>query len=236
MSIFDDVIERYKITKPIRLIEFFSGIGSQAKSLQVIGANFEHYKTCEWAYNSYCAYNSIHIKDNTDYSKDLSKEELVKGVFGTSMNYNDSLTLEQLNKKSIEWLRNAYNNIKATHNLVNIQNVKGKDLEIVDTDKYEYILSYSFPCQDLSMAGKRAGMSVSQADGGTRSGLLWEVERILQECKDINQLPQILLMENVPEICGKKNVRDFEKWQMRLNELGYTNYCEILNGKDYGIP
>ena len=236
MSIFDDVIERYKITKPIRLIEFFSGIGSQAKSLQVIGANFEHYKTCEWAYNSYCAYNYIHIKDNTDYSKDLSKEELVKGVFGTSMNYNDSLTLEQLNKKSIEWLRNAYNNIKATHNLVNIMNVKGKDLEIVDTDKYEYILSYSFPCQDLSMAGKRAGMSVSQADGGTRSGLLWEVERILQECKDINQLPQILLMENVPEICGKKNVRDFEKWQMRLNELGYTNYCEILNGKDYGIP
>jgi len=236
MSIFDDVIERYKITKPIRLIEFFSGIGSQAKSLQVIGANFEHYKTCEWAYNSYCAYNSIHIKDNTDYSKDLSKEELVKGVFGTSMNYNDPLTLEQLNKKSIEWLRNAYNNIKATHNLVNIMNVKGKDLEIVDTDKYEYILSYSFPCQDLSLAGKRAGMSVSQADGGTRSGLLWEVERILQECKDINQLPQILLMENVPEVCGKKNVKDMEKWQMRLNELGYTNYCEILNGKDYGIP
>ena len=236
MSIFDDVLERYKITKPIRLIEFFSGIGSQAKALEVLGANFEHYKTCEWAYNSYCAYNSIHIKDKTDYSKDLSKEELVKLVSGTSVNYNEPLTETQLNKKPIEWLKNAYNNIKATHNLVNIMNVKGKDLEIVDSDKYTYILTYSFPCQDLSLAGKRAGMSVSQADGGTRSGLLWEVERILQECKDINQLPQILVMENVPEVCGSKNVRDFEKWQMRLNQLGYTNYCEILNAKDYGIP
>ena len=236
MSIFDDILERYKITKPIRLIEFFSGIGSQAKALKVLGANFEHYKTCEWAYNSYCAYNSIHIKDKTDYSKDLSKEELVRLVSGTSVNYNEPLTETQLNKKPIEWLKNAYNNIKATHNLVNIMNVKGKDLEIVDTDKYDYILTYSFPCQDLSLAGKRAGMSVSQADGGTRSGLLWEVERILQECKDINQLPQILLMENVPEVCGKKNVKDMEKWQMRLNQLGYTNYCEILNAKDYGIP
>ena len=236
MSIFDDVIERYKITKPIRLIEFFSGIGSQAKALEILGVSFEHYKTCEWAYNSYCAYNSIHIKDTTDYSKDLTKEELVKLVNGTSMNYNEPLTLDQLNKKPIEWLRNAYNNIKATNNLVNIMDVEGKDLEIVNTDKYEYILTYSFPCQDLSLAGKRAGMSVSQADGGTRSGLLWEVERILQECKDINQLPQILIMENVPEVCGKNNVRDFEKWQMRLNELGYTNYCEILNAKDYGIP
>ena len=238
MSIFDDVIERYKINKPIRLIEFFAGIGSQAKALEVLGANFEHYKICEWAYNSYCAYNSIHIKDKTDYSKDLSKEELVKLVNGTSINYNEPLTESQLNKKPIEWLRNAYNNIKATHNLVNIMNVKGKDLEIVDTDKYVYLVSYSFPCQDLSLAGKRAGMSVSQAVGGTRSGLLWEIERILAQLRNDSQnsLPQILVMENVPEVCGTKNVRDFEKWQMRLNQLGYTNYCEILNAKDYGIP
>lgn len=186
MSIFDDVIERYKITKPIRLIEFFSGIGSQAKSLQVLGVKFEHYKTCEWAFNSYCAYNSIHIKDFTDYSADLTKEQLIKKVLGTSTNYDEPLTEEQLNRKPIEWLKTAYNNIKATNNLINIMEVKGKDLEIVDTDKYEYILTYSFPCQDLSNAGKKAGMSVSQKHGGTRSGLLWEVERILQECKDIN--------------------------------------------------
>ena len=236
MSIFDDVVERYKIDKPIRLIEFFAGIGAQAKALEILGVPFEHYKTCEWAYNSYCAYNAIHIKDKKNYAEGLSKEELIEKVNGTSVNYNEPLTNAQLQKKNIEWLRNAYNNIIATHNLINIMNVKGKDLEIVDKDKYDYVLTYSFPCQDLSLAGKRKGMSVSQAEGGTRSGLLWEVERILGECYELNCLPQILIMENVPEVCGKGNARDFEKWQMRLSEFGYSNYCEILNAKDYGIP
>ena len=115
--------------------------------------------------------------------------------------------------------------------------VKGSDLNIVDTDKYCYILTYSFPCQDLSLAGKRQGMEISQADGGTRSGLLWEVERILDELKrDDNDLPQILLMENVPEVCGAGNVKHFNKWMQKLESLGYTNRFEILNAKDYGIP
>lgn len=111
------------------------------------------------------------------------------------------MTDKQLASKPLEWLKNAYNNIVATHNLVNIMEIHGKDLEIVDTDKYEYIMTYSFPCQDLSLAGKRLGMSVSQKDGGTRSGLLWEVERILDELKN---KPQILLMENVPEVMGMR--------------------------------
>ena len=181
ISLFEFMYDRKVINKPIRLIELFAGIGSQFKALKQITNNVESWKTCEWAYNSYTAYNAIHIKDFKDYSQGLSKEELIKKVRGTSMNYNDPLTDKQLNSKSIEWLRKAYNNIVATHNLVNIMEVKGDDLEIVDTDKYEYIMTYSFPCQDLSLAGKRQGMSTSQADGGTRSGLLWEVERLLNE-------------------------------------------------------
>lgn len=242
MSIFDDILPRFKITKPIRLITLFSGIGAQEKALEILKVPFEHYKTCEWAFNSYCSYNAIHIKDKTDYAKDMTKEQLIEKVKGTSINYNEPLTDKQLAKKSVEWLKTAFNNIVATHNLVNIMNVKGEDLEIVDKDKYNYILTYSFPCQDLSLAGNRKGMSISQANGGTRSGLLWEVERILTELKSLslslsqNQMPDVLIMENVPEICSYKNVKDFEKWQTRLNELGYTNYCEILNGKDYGIP
>lgn len=115
--------------------------------------------------------------------------------------------------------------------------VHGKDLEIVDTDKYEYIMTYSFPCQDLSLAGKRQGMGVSQKDGGTRSGLLWEVERILGEIAGGGySLPQILVMENVPEVIGSGNIGDFTKWEHRLEELGYKNYVEILNAKNYGIP
>ena len=54
-----------------------------------------------------------------------------------------------------------------------------------------YLLTYSFPCQDLSSAGLKKGMS----DTLTRSGMLWEVERILNECKENNKMPEILLME-----------------------------------------
>ena len=235
ISLFEFMYDRKVIDKPIRLIELFAGIGSQFKALKQLTDKVESWKICEWAYNSYCAYNAIHIKDFKDYSQGLSKEELIKRVRGTSTNYDEPLTDKQLNSKPIEWLRKAYNNIIATHNLVNIMEVHGKDLEIVDTDKYEYIMTYSFPCQDLSLAGLRKGMSTSQADGGTRSGLLWEVERLLDELereRDVSTLPQILLMENVPQVICP----DFSKWQLKLESLGYKNYVEILNAKDYGIP
>ena len=69
---------------------------------------------------------------------------------------------------------------------------------------------------------------------GTRSSLLWEVERLLEECgKD---LPHVLLMENVPQVIGKKNIENFQLWRKKLEDLGYQNYVELLNAKDYGIP
>lgn len=70
----------------------------------------------------------------------------------------------------------------------------------------------------------------------TRSGMLWEVERILDECKVLNTLPNILFMENVPEVIGKNNIKDFQKWIEKLESLGYSNYVECLNSKDYGVP
>ena len=84
-------------------------------------------------------------------------------------------------------------------------------------------------------------MAISQADGGTRSGLLWEVERILDELdkererENSTYLP-LLLMENVPEVQGANNVEHFVKWCKKLESLGYTNYFQIINAKDYGIP
>jgi site-specific DNA-cytosine methylase len=71
------------------------------------------------------------------------------------------------------------------------------------------------------------------SDKTTRSGLLWEVERILSECKE---LPQVLLMENVPDVIGSRFISDFQRWEERLRELGYSNHTEILNSKDFGIP
>lgn len=235
-TIFDMLYDNYKIVKPVRLIECFAGYGSQALSLKYLGVKFEHHKICEWATKSIQAYKDNHFtNDNTDYSKDLTQEQVIDFLFkkGVSMNYNEPMSYDQIKRKGEEWQRVTYNNIIATHNLVNISQVKGKDLEITDTDKYDYILTYSFPCQDLSLAGKRAGM---EKDSGTRSGLLWEVERILEECKQEGSLPRILLMENVPEVVGSGNIEHFKKWREKLEQLGYSNYDKILNAKDYGVP
>lgn len=234
-NIFEMLYPTYKITKKIRTIELFAGYGSTKLAWNYLGIDVESYKICEWAVKSIQAYKDIHFTDdNTDYSKDLSVEEIKQYLFnkGISSNYNEPMTQQQVNRLNEKQARTIYNNIKTTHNLVNIQQVKGKDLEIVDKDKYEYVLSYSFPCQDLSLAGKGKGMS----DRSTRSGMLWEVERILQECKELGTLPQILLMENVPQVHGADNVEDFNKWQLRLEELGYHNYFQDLIATDYGIP
>ncbi len=66
----------------------------------------------------------------------------------------------------------------------------------------------------------------------TRSGLLWEVERLLN---DVENLPQVLVMENVQQVHGKKNVQDFEKWIEFLESKGYSNYWQDLNAKNYGV-
>lgn len=230
LNIFDLDKKPKKVTKPIRLIELFAGYGSQHFALKYLGANVEHWKMCEWAVKSIQAYKDGHCIDDTDYSKDMTKEELIDYLFnkGISQNYNEPMALQQIKRQNENWLRTVYNNIIATKNLVNIQQVKGSDLEIVDTDKYEYIMTYSFPCQDLSLAGLGKGMD---RESGTRSSMLWEVGRILDEIKNDNfELPQILLMENVPQVIGTKNVGNFNKWQRKLEKLGYKNYLQNLNG------
>ena len=91
--------------------------------------------------------------------------------------------------------------------------------------------TYSFPCQDISVAGKGAGIKE-----GTRSGLLFEVERLLITASENGNLPKYLLLENVKNLVSKKFKVDFDRWLYFLSSLGYTNYWQILNAKDFGIP
>lgn len=112
---------------------------------------------------------------------------------------------------------------------MDITKIHGEDLGIVDVDTFTYLLTYSFPCQDLSVAGKGRGMTKGS---GTRSGLLWEVERLLNE---VENLPQVLLMENVPQVHGKKNMDDFQDWIAFLESKGYSNFWQDLNAKNYGV-
>ena len=223
-----------KITKPIRLIELFAGYGSQSLALKYLKVPFEHWKICEWAVKSIQAYKDLHFGDDTfDYSKAYSVDELIEMLLakGISADYNSPMTREQIRRMGEQKIRTVYNNIIATNNLVSVCNAHAQDFEIQDTEKYTYILTYSFPCQDLSKAGNGAGMAKGS---GTRSGLLWEVERILDECN--GNLPQILLMENVPDVIGANNVKHFAQWVKKLEQLGYTSKWQCLNAKDYGVP
>lgn len=90
------------------------------------------------------------------------------------------------------------------------------------------LFTYSSPCQDFSQAGKQAG---GNKGSGTRSSLLWECE-----CAIRIKRPKYLLFENVAALVGKKFIRLFNKWQLTLEGYGYTNYAQVLNAKDYGVP
>ena len=109
-----------------------------------------------------------------------------------------------------------------TENYGDISKIEPKDLPDFD------LFTYSFPCQDISMAGKQKGFD---KESGTRSSLLWECERIIEAKR-----PKYLLMENVKALTFKKNLPGYEKWLEILSNLGYTNYSKILNAKDYGVP
>ena len=148
IDIFNVNYEPFKITKKVKLIELFGGYGSQAMSMKRLGIDFDHHKLCEWAVKSIQAYKDVHFSnDNIDYSSDLNLEEIKKYLYqkGISNNYNEPMSESQIKRLNEEQARTIYNNIQATHNLVNIQQVKGCDLEITNKDKYCYILTYSFP-------------------------------------------------------------------------------------------
>ena len=121
----------------------------------------------------------------------------------------------------------AIQSYEAMHGKANNLGDIRKIEELPDADLW----TYSFPCQDISVAGKGAGIKE-----GTRSGLLFEVERLLRVASEKGTLPKYLLLENVKNLVSKKFKADFDKWLDFLAELGYTNYWKVLNAKDYGIP
>lgn len=96
--------------------------------------------------------------------------------------------------------------------------------ELPDMD----LFTYSFPCQDISNAGKQRGL---EKGSGTRSSLLWECERIIE-----GKRPKFLMMENVKNLVGKKNKIHFDKWIELLQSLGYNTYWKVINAKWCGVP
>ena len=104
------------------------------------------------------------------------------------------------------------------------------DMTKIDWSKVEDfdLLFYSTPCTDFSNAGKQAG---GEEGSGTRSSILWWTRYAILEKK-----PKYLIMENVKALVSGKFITLFRKWLDELTSYGYTNFCQVLNAKDYGIP
>lgn len=113
------------------------------------------------------------------------------------------------------------------------ENTKVYNIEVENDNSYTVNNVICHNCQDLSIAGKKAGM---EKGSNTRSGLLWEVKRILEEAKELNNLPKSLLLENVSEIYSNKHKPHLIDYLEEIKELGYSSHCFTLNVKDYGIP
>ena len=119
----------------------------------------------------------------------------------------------------------AIHGVDESKNLGDITKVDEKQLP-KDVD----IVTYGFPCQDISLAGKQQGLF--NDDGSqTRSGLFFEALQIIEHTK-----PKIAIAENVKNLTSKKFSEQFKIVLDSLEEAGYNNYWKVLNAKDYGIP
>ncbi len=218
----------------MKIIEAFSGIGSQAKALANIGVKYELFANIDWDINAIIAYDLIHkgIPDLKKY-ENYNKEELVKRLKNYQLSMDGKTPYIKIERLNIEILKRVLTAIERCNNLVSITDVKGKEIpEDID------LFTYSFPCQDLSIAGIWHGNQTGiDRNIKNRSGMLWEVERILKEMVALKKiLPKFLLMENVSNIQSERHRNNFQEWKEYLRSIGYVNKVYNLNAKDFGIP
>lgn len=118
----------------------------------------------------------------------------------------------------------AVKSFNAIHNT----NFEPQDICKWDKDIKVDLIMHGSPCQDFSLAGKQAG---GDKDSGTRSSLMYETIRIVEKLK-----PKYVIWENVKNLLSKKHVHNFNAYLETMKQLGYTNYYQVLNAKNYGIP
>lgn len=249
----------------LKLIELFSGCGAQAKAFERLDCfDTEVVATSDLDKEVVCNYAAIHCGLTKDAIEDYdwypSKEDMVKELSDKNIGYDfqkekpydwGKLAKKTDKTKGIEkyWLAD-----KLSKNFGDITKIKS----LPKTD----VLFFSSPCQDWSGAGKQAGGNWTCLDCGekynpneydvsqrytcphcgshniksTRSGLLFEVERLLVNYESRGCLPKYLMLENVSALVSKKFINDFNAWLQRLELLGYNNYWKLINSKECGVP
>lgn len=219
----------------LKIIETFSGIGSQAQALKNIGIEHSIEATVDWEIGAMYAYDIMHngpqdLSDLRHHTRTSLIEELSK--YNLSGDGKKPLTNRALNGFNVTQLKAILCAIERNNNLVDITTVTADKLPDAD------VLSYTFPCQDLSVSGHWHHNSGGiDRDANNRSTLLWQIERILKEyVEDGKSLPKFLVMENVNNILSSKHIDNFNEWRGFLEKQGYINQVYTLDARDFGIP
>ena len=213
----------------LTMIELFSGIGAQVKgtnNTKLFDTNV--IATSDIEKDSMVSYAAIHNGLTNElidkYESYPSEEEMRKQLIDKNIGFNFKKGTNPIARMKGKKLKKYYLAMALSKNL--------GDISKIEELPYADFWTYSFPCQDISVAGKQAGI----IEGETRSGLLYEVERLLIKAKDTNALSKYLLLENVKNLVGKKFIEQFNDWTTRLDELGYNTYWEVTNAKNCGVP
>lgn len=218
------------------IIELFSGMGSQAKALTELQVEYELLHTCDWNIHSMVAYDYIH--NNNEIHEEaigLTRDQLLEILIPLNLSADGKVLMTErlLRSYNEDSLRKIYSAILKTNNLVDITQVNGAQLpENID------LLTYSFPCQDLSNVGAIHGFNQGiDRNANNRSGLLWEVERILKQRRDANlPLPKYLMLENVTALMSARHLTNFNEWKSFLDDLGYVSKPYKLNARNFSLP
>lgn len=219
----------------LRIIETFSGIGSQAQALKNIGIDYEVGSIVEWEIGAMFAYDIIHNgKQDLSVYRHHNKDSLIQEVskYNISNDGKEPLSERAIAGLNVQQLKAILHAIENNNNLVDITKVSAESLP--DSE----ILTYSFPCQDLSVSSRwHFNSSGIDRDAENRSTLLWQIERILIEySQSSKELPKFLLMENVSNILSEKHIHNFQEWQRFLESIGYYNQVYTLDARNFGVP
>lgn len=159
----------------------------------------------------------------------IPKNEHIKilelfGGIGACSKALERLGIEYEIADYVEIDKYAVKSFNAIHNT----NFEPQDITQYDKDIEVDLIMHGSPCQDFSLAGLQAG---GDKGSGTRSSLMYETIRIVQKLK-----PKYVVWENVKNLLSKKHRHNFDSYLEIMESLGYKNYYQVLNAKDYGIP
>lgn len=225
-----DTLNRVKLTANI----LFSGIGCQERGFKNSGLfDLDVLNTSDINKDAVVSYAAVHcgltketIENYSDYP---SREEMAEYLKTINLGY------EPEKNKAYDWdklARRKSNDIEKYWLACKLSNNLG-DISKIEKLPYADLWTCSFPCTDISLAGKMKGLSPSDS---TRSSLLWENIRLLKTAKDDETLPKYIMFENVKNLVGKKFINDFNNLLSVLDELGFNSYWKVLNAKNCGVP